>query len=121
MSKQNFNNELNRHLSEVQQIDMSTVMQAIERAAANCFTTTPAAQRQAHISDRTWQKIVNRNLAHEQNDWATVAQLNSEIKRDAKQDKRRSLLNTLEQCRSSKEKWEGPKLLNSNESLNSPN
>ncbi len=42
-----------------------------------------------------------------------VAQLSREIKRDARQDKRNSLLVTLQQCQTEREKWEGPKILRS--------
>jgi NADH:ubiquinone oxidoreductase subunit E len=54
---------------------------------------------------------LRRNQAHEQSVWATVAQLNVEIKRDARKDKKKALINTLEQCQNEKEKWESPKLL----------
>ena len=59
-----FNDILARTLNAAEQIDISTVLQAIEHTAATCFTATPAAQRQPHISYRTWQKIVRRNAAH---------------------------------------------------------
>jgi len=45
-----------------------------------------------HFWTHFWNKILRRNQAHEQSDWATVAQLNVEIKRDARKDKKKALI-----------------------------
>lgn len=93
--------------------DADSFLDAVQQAEMHCFTRVPREQRRPYISPSTWQKITRRNEAHERHDWMTVNQLNVEIKRDARKDKRRALLHTLEQCRTEKEKWEGPKILKS--------
>ena len=111
--KLSFNSFIAESLRVLSEPEVACIMQIIQSAAKNCFTEFPNRQRNAHISDRTWQKILRRNAAHAAENWVLVAQLSREIKRDARQDKRNSLLVTLQQCQTEREKWEGPKILRS--------
>ena len=111
--KLSFNSFIAESLRALSEPEVAGILQTIQSAAKNCFTEFPNRQRNAHISDRTWQKILRRNAAHAGENWVLVAQLSREIKRDVRQEKRNSLLVTLQQCQTEREKWEGPKILRS--------
>ena len=84
-----FNTVIAQYMQETTRRDIGVFLQAIQDAEKRCFTEVPLKQRRPYISRPTWNKILMRNQAHEQSNWATLAQLNAEIKRDARKDKRK--------------------------------
>jgi hypothetical protein len=70
--------------------------QAINQAAEKLLTKIPTEQKQAYLSEATWNLIENRQAARAQSNSDLKQQLNAAMKRSARCDKKKWKLRMLE-------------------------
>ena len=92
------------------QVNNKNFSQAIKQAAEKFLTKIPTEQKQAYLSEATWDLIENRQAARAQSNSDLEQQLNAAIKRSARCDKKKWKLRMLEDFSSARAKWKGVKL-----------
>lgn len=88
----------------------SNFSNAIKHAARNALTKIPPEQKHTYISAEAWNAIQSRQQARTQGNIALEQQLNDQIKRLVKRDKKRWKLDLFEDLSTAKGKWKGIKI-----------
>ena len=104
---QYYNQLLSMNLSGATGESWNEVATTIMHVAQQSLTTISNFQKKSYISRSTWQAIQDRQTAHEQGRQQDVEELNKFITKNAKQDKKNTILNGLRDLPNQKEKWQG--------------
>ena len=97
----------------------SEISNCIIETAKQTLTKIDQNQRQEYLSQETWQKIVERQQAHESGNLGVVQELSNKIKNLARRDKRRAVFDSIREIPDQREKWTGVKKLKKNNSQGS--
>ena len=89
----------------------SEISNCIIETAKQTLTKIDQNQRQEYLSQETWQKIVERQQAHESGNLGVVQELSNKIKNLARRDKRRAVFDSIREIPDQREKWTGVKKL----------
>ena len=88
----------------------SNFSNAIREAARNALTNIPPEQKHPYISAEAWNAIRSRQQARIEGNIALEQQLNDQIKRLVKRDKKHWNLDIFEDLSTAKGKWKGIKI-----------
>ena len=103
--------ELWGDVMSLQNYDWKALSNQILLAANASLTKENPQQRRNYISRRTWNLIQKRQNEHQNGNSQAVEQLNNEIRRGARKDRKDALLNSLRELPDAREKWQGVKEL----------
>ena len=73
----------------------SEISNCIIETAKQTLTKIDQNQRREYLSQETWQKIVERQQAHESGNLEVVQELSNKIKNLARRDKRRAVFDSI--------------------------
>ena len=110
--QEQFNNTLQRNLCQVainSDTTWSEISRCIVEVASRTLTPISSKQKQDYLSEETWQKIVDRQTAHENGDQQAVRDLSTQIKVLARRDKRIATFDSIREIPDQRERWTGIK------------
>ena len=88
-----YNDAVQTQTRQTNEGDWQTLNRAILEAAETHLTKVDKEQKKHYLSKNTWNKIDQRQKAHEQGDVNRIQQLDTEIRRDARKDRKQHIIN----------------------------
>ena len=114
--RQQYNNLVQQNILSAKQQGSWNVVEGFEHLAgilidAACASLPRISPRQKkhYLSEQTWQKIEEKQVAISAGHWNTAKQLTVDIRKLARQDKERALIEELERIDSDGYQWDGLK------------
>ena len=110
----NYNQQLKEQLGDVidpnRDLDSwDNFAEIIFRTACNPLSQITPRQKRNYISRRTWNLIEQRQSAHEAENHQVVKELTRQIKKNARKDRKDTILNSLKELPDARETWQGVK------------
>ena len=100
-----YNRQIMYSMSQQADPLMTDFLKAMADASKANLTPVSMTQRKRYLSDHTWSLIEERQQAHAFHDGEKVKDLTVQIKKNAKKDKQRFLLNNLMESNDPRKQW----------------
>ena len=111
LEKASYNQFISDTLRQASDAEAKTFLDSIRKAARVNLRPTPLGRRRSYISEHTWDLILQRQREHDNGNHDILSELTKKIKKEAKNDKKRHILEQLKDTLPSREQWAGIKII----------